>query len=41
MDNQILAHTRHNCTYHIIFILKYRRKVIYGKRDRGDIVYSM
>ena len=31
MDNQILAHTKYNCTYHIVFIPKYRRKVIYGK----------
>ena len=26
MDNQILAHTKYNCTYHIVFIPKYRRK---------------
>ena len=25
MDNQILAHTKYNCTYHIVFISKYRR----------------
>ena len=31
MDNQILAHTKYNCTYHIVFIPKYRRKVMYGK----------
>ena len=27
MDNNSLSHTRYNCTYHIVFIPKYRRKV--------------
>ena len=31
MDNKNLTHTRWNCTYHIVFIPKYRRKVLYGK----------
>ncbi len=31
MDNKILTYTRWNCTYHIVFIPKYRRKVLYGK----------
>jgi len=32
MDNvNILSHTRYNCTYHIVFIPKYRRKIMYGK----------
>ena len=31
-----LSHTRYNCKYHIIFIPKYRRKVIYNKL-RKDI----
>ena len=31
MDNQSLSHSKYNCTYHIVFIPKYRRKVIYGK----------
>jgi putative transposase len=26
-----LSHVRWECKYHIIFIPKYRRKVIYGK----------
>ena len=26
-----LAHTRWNCIYHIVFIPKYRRKVMYGQ----------
>ncbi|UFT99126.1 IS200/IS605 family transposase [Radiobacillus kanasensis] len=29
-DNS-LSHTRWNCKYHIVFIAKYRRKVIFGK----------
>ena len=31
MDNKSLSHTKWNCTYHIVFIPKYRRKVMYGK----------
>lgn len=40
MDNQSIAHTRRNCTYHILMIPKYRRKVMYGqvKKDLGEIV---
>jgi len=29
-DYKSLAHTRWNCKYHIVFIPKYRKKVIYG-----------
>ena len=31
MDNQSLSHTKWNCIYHIVFIPKYRRKVMYGE----------
>ncbi len=31
MDNQSLSHTKWNCTYHIVFIPKYRRKIMYGE----------
>ena len=31
MDNISLAHTKWNCIYHIVFIPKYRRKVMYGE----------
>ena len=31
MDNNSLAHTKWNCIYHIVFIPKYRRMVMYGK----------
>ena len=30
MDNQSLAHSRYNCTYYIVFIPKYRGKVMFG-----------
>ncbi|MDO4798844.1 MAG: IS200/IS605 family transposase [Coriobacteriales bacterium] len=33
-NNQSLAHTRWDCTYHIVFIPKYRRKVLYGEARR-------
>ena len=31
MDNSSIAHTKYNCIYHIVFIPKYRRKILYGK----------
>ena len=31
MDNQSISHTRWNCTYHIVFIPKYRKKILYSK----------
>ncbi|WP_370872347.1 transposase [Paenibacillus zeirhizosphaerae] len=31
MDNSSLLHTTWDCTYHIVFILKYRRKVMNGE----------
>ena len=36
MDDSSLAHARWNCKYHIVFIPKYRRKVMYG-RLRGEV----
>ena len=40
LDNQSLAHTKYNCTYHIVFIPKYRRKALYGKygKEMGEIL---
>jgi putative transposase len=32
-----LSHTRWNCKYHIAFIPKYRRKVIYGKLRKAIV----
>lgn len=42
-SDKSLAHTRWNCKYHIVFIPKYRRKVIYGKLrlSVGQIVRKM
>ena len=37
MDDLSLSHTKYNCKYHIVFIPKYRRKVMYGK-VRKDVV---
>ena len=31
MDSSSLSHTKWKCEYHIVFIPKYRRKVLYGK----------
>jgi len=31
MDNRSLSHTRWKCQYHIAFIPKYRKKILYGK----------
>lgn len=43
MDNQSIQHTRWNCTYHIVFISKYRRKIMYGeiKRDLAEIIKKL
>ena len=30
MPEKSLAHTKWDCTYHIVFIPKYRKKVLYG-----------
>ncbi|MHB1654580.1 MAG: IS200/IS605 family transposase [Desulfitobacteriaceae bacterium] len=35
-DNSSLSHTKWDCTYHIVFIPKYRRKTMYGEL-RTDI----
>ena len=31
MDNQSLSHVHWKCQYHIVFIPKYRKKILYGK----------
>ena len=43
MDNSSLSHTKWNCTYHIVFIPKYRRKVMYGevKEDIREIIKKL
>ena len=43
MDNKSLAHTKWNCTYHIVIIPKYRRKVMYGtiRQDVRQIIIKL
>ena len=43
MDNKSLSHTRWKCQYHIVFIPKYRKKVLYGqlKNDIRDIISTL
>ena len=43
MDDSSLAHTRWKCQYHIVFIPKYRRKVLYGrvKEDLREILRTL
>lgn len=31
LDVSSLAHTKWECKYHIVFVPKYRRQIIYGK----------
>ena len=40
MDNLSLAHSRYNCTYHIVFIPKYRRKAMFGnlRKEVGEAI---
>ena len=35
MDNLSLSHTKYRCQYHIVFIPKYRKKVLYGRLRQG------
>jgi len=38
-----LEHTRWECKYHIVFIPKYRKKVIFGKirKELGEVLHSL
>lgn len=38
-----LAHTKWNCKYHVVFIPKYRKKVIYGdlRNHLGEIFHEL
>lgn len=40
MDKDSLSHTSWGCVYHIVWIPKYRRKVLYGeaRREIGEIL---
>lgn len=43
MDNRSISHTRWKCQYHIVFIPKYRKKVLYGKirEDIREIISTL
>ena len=42
-DFKSLSHTRWNCKYHIVFIPKRRRKLIYGniRKMLGEIFHEL
>ena len=43
MDNKSLSHTKWKCQYHIVFIPKYRKKILYGrvKNDMREIISTL
>ena len=43
MDNQSIQHTRWNCICYIVFIPKYRRKIMYGeiKKDQVELLKKL
>ncbi len=43
MDNCSIQHTRWNCTYHVVWIPKYRKKILYGevRKDLGEVVRKL
>ena len=43
MDNKSLSHTRWKCQYHIVFIPKYCKKVLFGrlKTDVKEILTTL
>ena len=43
MDNLSLSHTKYNCTYHVVFIPKYRRKIMFGRigKEIGQILSTI
>ena len=43
MDSKSLSHTKWKCQYHIVFIPKYRKKILYGKlqEDVRDIIKTL
>lgn len=38
-----LSHTRWECKYHVVFIPKYRRKVLFGqiRRELGEVFHRL
>ena len=43
MDSKSLSHTKWKCQYHIVFIPKYRKKILYGKlkEDVREIIKQL
>ena len=43
MDNKSLSHTKWKCQYHIVFIPKYRKKVLFGqlRQDVREILDTL
>ena len=43
MNDASISHTRWNCTYHIVFIPKYRKKILFGelRKDVGEILRKL
>ena len=43
MDYRSLNHTKWECKYHVVFIPKYRKKVIYGtiRRQLGEVFHRL
>ncbi len=43
MDSKSLSHSRWKCQYHIVFIPKYRKKVLYGqlRKDVREIIMTL
>lgn len=37
MNDSSLAYIKRNCKHHIVFMQKYRRKIIYGKLKQGIV----
>ena len=42
-DESSLSHTKWNCQYHIVFIPKYRKRIMYGrlKADVREIIKKL
>ena len=42
-DHSSLSHTKWECKYHVVFILKCRRKVLYGeiRRNLGEVFHEL
>ena len=42
-NEESLCHTRWDCKYHIVWVPKYRRKVLYGRlrRELGEVFYDL